>query len=309
MVHSGRDAHVPPERASDALGYPALRVAHSRKVQKGEDFSFAVPDARWVVPGEDASSDPKRAVHFSAFGLFDGHGGKDCAAHCASETLPALLAALDRLGPVPRDVDPEDAFEARLPAALAAAFATLDAAFLARDIHSGATATVVVVCGRCVTTAAVGDSLATPRLHRRRPQGIKGGGAGGGGGDPHHHPPAPPHKLSPEHRLDTSASERERVLAAGAEVRATAFEDGRPVGPLRVWPGGLAVSRSLGDRDGKRGGGGHLRAGGDSRRRPGRTARVQDRARERRAVGRGDGEAEPEVFGAVRDGRGGGGAV
>ena len=255
MVHSGRDAHVPPERASDALGYPALRVAHSRKVQKGEDFSFAVPDARWVVPGDDASSDPKRAVHFSAFGLFDGHGGKDCAAHCASETLPALLAALDRLGPVPRDVDPEDAFEARLPAALAAAFATLDAAFLARDIHSGATATVVVVCGRCVTTAAVGDSLATLDCTGGGPKGSKGGGAGGGGGDPHHHPPAPPHKLSPEHRLDTSASERERVLAAGAEVRATAFEDGRPVGPLRVWPGGLAVSRSIGDRDGKRGGG------------------------------------------------------
>ena len=256
MVHSGRDAHLPPERASDALGYPALRVAHSRKVQKGEDFSFAVPDARWVVPGDDASSDPKRAVHFSAFGLFDGHGGKDCAAHCASETLPALLAALDRLGPVPRDVDPEDAFEARLPAALAAAFATLDAAFLARDIHSGATATVVVVCGRCVTTAAVGDSLATLDCTGGGPKGSKGGGgSGGGGGDPHHHPPAPPHKLSPEHRLDTSASERERVLAAGAEVRATAFEDGRPVGPLRVWPGGLAVSRSIGDRDGKRGGG------------------------------------------------------
>jgi hypothetical protein len=37
-------------------------------------------------------------------------------------------------------------------------------------------------------------------------------------------------------------------------VRATAFEEGKPVGPLRVWPGGLAVSRSMGDRDGKKGG-------------------------------------------------------
>jgi serine/threonine protein phosphatase PrpC len=35
----------------------------------------------------------------------------------------------------------------------------LAALHLARDIHSGATATVVVVNGRNVTAAAVGDSL------------------------------------------------------------------------------------------------------------------------------------------------------
>ena len=58
----------------------------------------------------------------------------------------------------------------------------------------------------------------------------------------------------PEHRLDTSASERRRIEDRGGEVRATAFEDGKPVGPLRVWPGGLAVSRSIGDRDGKKAG-------------------------------------------------------
>ena len=86
--------------------------------------------------------------------------------------------------------------------------------------------------GRCVTTAAVGDSLATVDV-----------GAG-----------APPARLTAEHRLDTSAPERDRIRAAGGEVRATAFEDGKPVGPLRVWPGGLAVSRSVGDRDGKKGG-------------------------------------------------------
>ena len=134
------------------------------------------------------------------------------------------------------DDHPDDAFEARLPGALRDAFAACDAEFLAKDIHSGATATVVVVHGRCVTTAAVGDSLATIDL------GVSCGFA------------APAARLSPEHRLDTSAFERERIVACGGEVRATAFEDGKPVGPLRVWPGGLAVSRTLGDRDGKRGG-------------------------------------------------------
>ena len=209
----------------------ATRVAHSRKVMKGEDKWFATPDARWVPPGA-SPDDPDVHCHFSAFGLFDGHGGKDAAEHCVETMLPCLLAALDARGPVPPGVDPEDVFEDRLPAALEDAFEASDAAFLARDIHSGATATIVIVNGRCVTTAAVGDSLATVDV-----------GAG-----------APPARLTAEHRLDTSAPERDRIRAAGGEVRATAFEDGKPVGPLRVWPGGLAVSRSVGDRDGKKGG-------------------------------------------------------
>ena len=49
-------------------------------------------------------------------------------------------------------------------------------------------------------------------------------------------------RLTAEHRLDTSSAERARIEAAGGEVRATTFEeDGKPVGPLRVWPGGGAT--------------------------------------------------------------------
>jgi serine/threonine protein phosphatase PrpC len=243
----GGDVHVPLARAVDPLGNPALRTARSRKVQKGEDTSFETPDATWVARrvdgrgsagdgGTQAVTDGDAVVRFSAFGLFDGHGGKACAEHCAATMLGHLLHALDKPGPVNVDDHPDDAFEARLPGALRDAFAACDAEFLKKDIHSGATATVVVVHGRCVTTAAVGDSLATIDL------GVSCGFA------------APAARLSPEHRLDTSAFERERIVACGGEVRATAFEDGKPVGPLRVWPGGLAVSRTLGDRDGKRGG-------------------------------------------------------
>ena len=243
----GGDVHVPLARAVDPLGNPALRTARSRKVQKGEDTSFETPDAMWVarrVDGRGSAgdggtqdvTDGDAVVRFSAFGLFDGHGGKACAEHCAATMLVHLLHALDAPGPVSVDDHPDDVFEARLPAALRDAFAACDAEFLAKDIHSGATATVVVVHGRCVTTAAVGDSLATIDL------GVSCGFA------------APAARLSPEHRLDTSAAERERIVACGGEVRATAFEDGKPVGPLRVWPGGLAVSRTVGDRDGKRGG-------------------------------------------------------
>ena len=214
------EVHVHPLSATDPLGYLPCRVAHSRKVMKGEDKSFASPGVQW------------RGVSFDAFGLFDGHGGKDAAEHCADRFVPALIEALDAAGPSPPETDPEDVFEDRVANALVAAFATVDQEFLGKDIHSGATATIVCVNGRRVTSAAVGDSLATL--------------------DCGHGVSAV--RLTPEHRLDTSAAERKRIEDAGGEVRATAFEEGKPVGPLRVWPGGLAVSRSIGDRDGKRGG-------------------------------------------------------
>ena len=214
------EVHVHPMSELDPLGYLPCRVAHSRKVMKGEDKSFASPGVQW------------RGVSFDAFGLFDGHGGKDAAEHCADRFVPALIEALEAAGPSPPETDPEDVFEDRIANALVAAFATVDQEFLGKDIHSGATATIVCVNGRRVHSAAVGDSLATL--------------------DCGHGVPAV--RLTPEHRLDTSAAERKRIEDAGGEVRATAFEEGKPVGPLRVWPGGLAVSRSIGDRDGKRGG-------------------------------------------------------
>lgn len=53
-------------------------------------------------------------------------------------------------------------------------------------------------------------------------------------------------QVSGNHRLDSNKAERARAEAAGAEIAASVLE-GKPVGPLRVWPGGLAMSRSLGD--------------------------------------------------------------
>ena len=48
------------------------------------------------------------------------------------------------------------------------------------------------------------------------------------------------------HRLDDNKAERKRCEDAGYEVcRSTV--DGKPVGPERVWPGGLAMSRTIGD--------------------------------------------------------------
>ncbi|XWS57461.1 hypothetical protein CRYUN_Cryun09bG0175900 [Craigia yunnanensis] len=44
--------------------------------------------------------------------------------------------------------------------------------------------------------------------------------------------------LTVDHRLEENAEERERVTTSGGEV-----------GPLRCWPGGLCLSRSIGDTD------------------------------------------------------------
>ena len=99
-------------------------------------------DARGRVE-EDAEDE----IEFGAFGLFDGHGGRACAAHCAERFLPELVAALDAEGALGRGERADDAFERRLPNALRAAFAAVDAAFLSKDVHSGATATICVVRG------------------------------------------------------------------------------------------------------------------------------------------------------------------
>ena len=95
-------------------------------------------------------------------------------------------------------------FEYLLPQALKLAFENLDEKFLRKDIHSGCTATVVIVNGRNVTTAAVGDSLATLDVPNRKGTS----------------------RLSNEHRLDCSDGERKRIVESGGEVRPTEFEDG-----------------------------------------------------------------------------------
>ena len=55
-------------------------------------------------------------------------------------------------------------------------------------------------------------------------------------------------QVSGNHRLDDNKSEQERIKGQGFEVSSSRVE-GRPCGPMRVWPGGLAMGRTLGDFD------------------------------------------------------------
>ncbi|KAJ0807531.1 putative protein-serine/threonine phosphatase [Helianthus annuus] len=91
---------------------------------------------------------------------------------------------------------------------------------------SGTTATFVIVDRWTVTVASVGDS--------RCILDTQGGGVS---------------VLTVDHRLEENQEERERVKASGGEVGRLSILGGAEIGPLRCWPGGLCLSRSIGDMD------------------------------------------------------------
>jgi serine/threonine protein phosphatase PrpC len=132
-------------------------------------------------------------------GLFDGHGGAEVAARAAASALDTVARALPRLA------DPGALWRET--------FAALDP-----DVRGcGSSATLLLLRGRQVSAAWVGDSRALLV------------GADGW------------RLLTPEHRI-SRADERRRVLAAGAHL----------VPPYVVHPRldrGLMLTRALGDRE------------------------------------------------------------
>ena len=61
--------------------------------------------------------------------------------------------------------------------------------------------------------------------------------------------PAGVQVLTEEHRLSDSAEERARVQGLGLKLGRAVAATGQAGGPLRAWPGGLAVCRTIGDAD------------------------------------------------------------
>ncbi|XP_020205864.1 probable protein phosphatase 2C 15, partial [Cajanus cajan] len=110
--------------------------------------------------------------------------------------------------------------------ALVAGFVKTDKEFQRRGETSGTTATFVIVDRWTVTVASVGDS--------RCILDVQGGAVT---------------NLTVDHRLEENIEERERVTASGGEVGRLSIVGGVEIGPLRCWPGGLCLSRSIGDMD------------------------------------------------------------
>mmetsp|Transcript_5291 Transcript_5291/g.12119 ORF Transcript_5291/g.12119 Transcript_5291/m.12119 type:complete len:794 (-) Transcript_5291:89-2470(-) len=216
----------------------------SVKASKGEDRHA------WYEPSDDTG--------WSAAVVCDGHNGTGCASFAARMLGPAFERALEC-----RREDNPEWWRSRVPVALRVAFTALHYAWV--DVHNaykeqkknapmesnqrgGAAVTMCVFEGGRVFVANVGDSAAvayTRTAEQRHLSQRETWSTHGSTG-------FKVHPLTRDHRVD-DPMECARLREAGATVaRANARVSSgtfsyRPVGPCRVWPGGLAMSRTVGD--------------------------------------------------------------
>ena len=144
----------------------------------------------------------------------DGHGGKDAVQLAAQGILPCIAQ------------EAKDGSGAELHRACVKGICALHAEICASGTTSGSTLTVC-----CINASRhelhvwnVGDSLAVLV-------------------DTEGHAP-----LGVSHRLEVNPDEQARMQALDVQL-GRAMVDGKPGGPLRAWPGGLAVTRCVGDAD------------------------------------------------------------
>ncbi|OVA07459.1 Protein phosphatase 2C (PP2C)-like domain [Macleaya cordata] len=213
------------ELRSEKVEKPSVRCGQAALAKKGEDYFLIKPDCQ-RIPGNPSTS-------FSVFAIFDGHNGISAAIFVKENLLNHVMSA------IPQGIGREEWLQA-LPRALVAGFVKTDIEFQRKGKHqlqifmlnmntgetSGTTVTFVVIDGWTVTVASVGDS--------RCILDTQGGVVS---------------LLTVDHRLEENVEERERVTASGGEVGRLNVYGGTEVGPLRCWPGGLCLSRSIGDMD------------------------------------------------------------
>ncbi|KOO27185.1 serine threonine-protein kinase ctr1 [Chrysochromulina tobinii] len=145
----------------------------------------------------------------------DGHGGKDAAQLAAQRILPLIAQ------------EAGNGSGAELNRACVKSFRTLHEEICASGTTAGSTLTVC-----CINASRqelhvwnVGDSLAVLV-------------------DADGHAP-----LGVSHRLGINPDEQSRLQALGVKLGRAMTEEGKEGGPLRAWPGGLAVTRAIGDAD------------------------------------------------------------
>ncbi|GAA0174516.1 protein phosphatase [Lithospermum erythrorhizon] len=199
------------ELANEKVEKPELSHSQALQSKKGEDFTLIKTECQRVL-GDGVTT-------FSVFGLFDGHSGTAAAIYTKENLLKNVLGA------IPPDLS-RDEWLSALPRALVAGFVKTDKDFQQRERTSGTTVTFAIIEGRVVTVASVGDSRCILESAE---------------GDLYY--------LSADHRLESNEEERERITSSGGEVGRLNTGGGTEIGPLRCWPGGLCLSRSIGDMD------------------------------------------------------------
>ncbi|PWA35856.1 protein phosphatase 2C family protein [Artemisia annua] len=204
-------ALISREIKNEKMEKPTVRYGHAAQSRKGEDYFMMKTDCQRVSSHQSSS--------FSVFAVFDGHNGNAAALYSRDNLLNHILSA------IPRGLGRDEWLQA-LPRALVAGFVKTDKEFQSKGQTSGTTATFVIVDRWTVTVASVGDS--------RCILDAQGGVVS---------------ELTVDHRLEENQEERERVKASGGEVGRLRILGGAEIGPLRCWPGGLCLSRSIGDMD------------------------------------------------------------
>ncbi|VFQ86880.1 unnamed protein product [Cuscuta campestris] len=199
------------ESASEKIENPEFFHGEASQSKKGEDFVLVKTECQRVL-GDGI-------ITFSVFALFDGHNGSMAAIYSKENLLNNVLSA------IPPELN-RDEWISALPRALVAGFVKTDKDFQEEARTSGTTVTFVIIEGWVVTVASVGDSRCVL-------ESAEGG----------------IYYLSADHRLEGNEEERERITSSGGEVGRLNTGGGTQIGPLRCWPGGLCLSRSIGDMD------------------------------------------------------------
>nr|GLL48263.1 probable protein phosphatase 2C 12 isoform X2 [Ipomoea trifida] len=217
MLSKGQHQTVPlsvllkRELASEKVEKPEICHGQASQSKKGEDFTLLKTECQRIL-GDGVTT-------YSVFGLFDGHNGSAAAIYSKEQLLNNILSA------IPPDLN-RDEWVSALPRALVAGFVKTDKDFQDRVQTSGTTVTFVIIEGWVVTVASVGDSRCVLESAE---------------GEIYY--------LSADHRLECNVEERKRITASGGEVGRLNTGGGTEIGPLRCWPGGLCLSRSIGDMD------------------------------------------------------------
>lgn len=215
---------------SDSLSTSKPRASHafSQEQLKGEDVVFVHDHL------EKLHSDPDKMCNWSLYCVCDGHGGA-AAAQFLKERMGANLVKRLPLGNPPEVMKREHPWMEDVRMALINTFMWMDDEFEKEGLPPsiGSTVTVALLSGWLLTIANIGDSECFLDVGNRRE-----------------------YELTTSHKIDTNKGEQTRLKDVGKIIKPLsqdlfqpAEDDEQGVGPMRVWPCGLAVSRSIGDYD------------------------------------------------------------
>ncbi|KAL4444168.1 hypothetical protein ABPG75_011905 [Micractinium tetrahymenae] len=235
--------------AGAACCHPEVSFNSAASILKDEDVLLIEHQRPWptcnmgceAAIAENASSSGGNARcgscgaatdEYSLFAVFDGHNGVAAARMAADAVLGVLEARLPPGPPPPCDAPGFLPWREDVQLALVETLAELNKMFALKGILAGCTATLVLQMGWLLTVANLGDSRALLDT------GVQS------------------HMLTVDHRVATHKGERRRVEAMGNTIAPIDFSGSGPatrvdhgIGPLRIWPGGLCLSRAIGDFD------------------------------------------------------------